>query len=104
MDGTGLPNYLSPTFVLMRQVIPQASTSKSYCITDDWAIAIDNAVARLACRDQQMGDVIWLYFGAKWPMARVGKYYGISEGKTRELVRAGAAWIDCALSVMREAA
>ncbi|MNF08677.1 hypothetical protein D3C80_2091520 [compost metagenome] len=50
-----------------------------------------------------MGDIIWLYFGAKWPMIRVGKHYGISEGKARELARAGAAWIDCALADMREA-
>ncbi|MNP77336.1 hypothetical protein D3C76_1747450 [compost metagenome] len=51
-----------------------------------------------------MGDIIWLYFGAKWPMVRVGKHFGISEGKARELVRAGAAWIDCAIGDMRRAA
>ena len=27
-----------------------------------------------------MGNVIWLYFGAKWPMFKVGKHYGVSEG------------------------
>ncbi|WP_030132145.1 antiterminator Q family protein [Pseudomonas sp. QTF5] len=104
MDGMGVPGYTSPSFALMCQAIPQPSASRSYCITDDWAIAIDSAVARLASRDQQMGDIVWLYFGSKWPMARVGKYYGISEGKARELARAGAAWIDCALSCIREAA
>jgi len=97
MDGVGLPSYISPTFALMRQVMPQTASSNSYCITDDRAIVIDNAVARLARRDLQMGDIIWLYFGAKWPMARVGKHYGISEGKARELARAGTAWIDCAV-------
>lgn len=104
MDGMGVPGYTSPSFALMCRAIPQPSASRSYCITDDWAVAIDSAVARLASRDQQMGDIVWLYFGNKWPMARVGKYYGISEGKARELARAGAAWIDCALSCMREAA
>ncbi|SDN44101.1 Phage antitermination protein Q [Pseudomonas antarctica] len=104
MDGMGVPGYTSPTFALMRQVMPQASSSKSYCITDDWAILIDSAVSKLAHRDQQMGEIIWLYFGAKWPMARVGKHYGISEGKTRELARAGAAWIDCAINFLRVAA
>ncbi|MNR24181.1 hypothetical protein D3C85_1412470 [compost metagenome] len=104
MDGAGVPNYISPTFALMRQAMPEVSVSKSYCITDEWAIAIDHAVARLSHRDGQMGDIIWLYYGAKWPMVRVGKHYGISEGKARELARAGAAWIDCAVNSMRQAA
>jgi hypothetical protein len=104
MDGAGLPIYISPTLALMRQAMSLPSASKNYCITDDWAIAIDNAVARLAHRDRQMGDIIWLYYGVKWPMARIGKHYGISEGKARELARAGAAWIDCAVSNMREIA
>lgn len=88
----------------MLQAIPLLASSKNYCITDDWAVAVDNAVAWLSQRDQQMGDLVWMYFGAKWPMVRVGKHYGISEGKARELVRAGAAWIDCALTSDREAA
>ncbi|MBM1186788.1 antitermination protein Q [Pseudomonas lundensis] len=103
MDGAGVPIYTSPSFALMRQAMPQASVSKNYSITDDWAIAIDNAVAKLTQRDQQLGDIMWLYFGAKWPMTRVGKYYGISEGKTRELARAGAAWVDCAVGWLRAA-
>ena len=82
----------------------QTSVSKNYCITDDWAVAIDNAVARLTHRDQQMGDVLWLYFGEKWAMVRVGKHFGISEGKARELVRAGSAWVDCAIDDKRQVA
>lgn len=104
MDGAGVPNCVSPTLALMHQAVPQVSASRNYCITDDWALAIDNAVARLAHRDLQMGDIIWLYYGEKWPMLRVGKHFGISEGKARELARAAAAWIDCAVSVMRDAA
>ncbi|MEN5126853.1 antiterminator Q family protein [Pseudomonas alloputida] len=95
LDGAGIPIYTSPSFMLIQRAELQPSATKNYCITDDWALAIDNAVARLAIRDQQMGDIIWLYYGVKWPMLRVGKHYGISEGKARELVRAGAAWIDC---------
>lgn len=104
MDGVGASGYISPSFALMRLVVPHAAISTSYCITDDWALAVDEAVSKLSRRDQQMGDIIWLYFGAKWPMTRVGKHYGISEGKARELTRSGAAWIDCALSAMREVA
>ncbi|MNF08001.1 hypothetical protein D3C80_2083050 [compost metagenome] len=61
-------------------------------------------MARLSQRDQQMGDIVWLYFGSKWPMARVGRHYRISEGKARELVRAGTAWVDCALISLSYAA
>lgn len=104
MDGMGVPGYTSPTFALMRQAMPQAASSKNYCITDDWALAIDNAVAKLAHRDQQMGDILWLYYGAKWAMVKVGKHYGISEGKARELARAGAAWIDCVVCPLYDAA
>ncbi len=104
MDGAGVPGYTSPTFALMCQAVPQTAASKNYAITDDWAIAIDNALAKLSHRDQQMGEIIWLYDGAKWSMARVGKQYGISEGKARELARAGVAWIDCAVADQRNAA
>jgi len=101
MDGLGVPGYTSPTLALMRQAMTYVGPSKNYCITDDWALAIDNGVAKLTQRDQQMGDIIWLYFGAKWPMVKVGKFYGLSEGKARELVRAGVAWVDCAVRTTR---
>ncbi|TDV43763.1 hypothetical protein EC919_11510 [Pseudomonas graminis] len=102
MDGMGVPSYASPMFALMRDALP--SPTKSYCITDDWAVGLDRAVARLSTRDQQMGDVLWLYFGAKWPMLRVGKHFRISEAKARELKQAGVAWVDCAVAGLRDAA
>lgn len=102
MDGMGIPGYTSPAFSLMRGLLPSAS--KSFSITDELAMAVDGAVARLCKRDQQMGDILWLYYGAKWPMVRVGKYFGLSEGKARELVRAASAWVDCVLTSSMEAA
>ncbi len=103
-DGMAVPDYVSPTLALMRQASTHLAPSKNYCITDDWALVIDSAVARLTGRDQQMGDIIWLYYGAKWPMIRVGKHYGLSEGKARELARGGVAWIDCAIDEKRQVA
>lgn len=100
LDGEGCPGYTSPSLALIRQALPQASTSNSYCISDERAVVVDRAVAKLSYRDKQLGDVIWLYYGAKWPMTRVAKYYGISEGKARELARAGAGWIDGFLSML----
>lgn len=104
MDGAGIPLYASPAFLLMLKALPPPARSQSYCITDDWALAIDNAVSKLTTRDQQMGEMLWLYYGAKCPMVRVGRQYGISEGKARELVRAGAAWVDCFVNAVRHVA
>ncbi|MCF7537575.1 antiterminator Q family protein [Pseudomonas petrae] len=102
MDGMGIPTYVSPMMAVMRDAMPVAA--KSYSITDDWATAIDSALAKLIARDQQIGEVIWFYFGAKWTMVRVGKRYGLSEAKARELKQAGVAWIDCAVREVRDAA
>ncbi|MNF91443.1 hypothetical protein D3C84_740450 [compost metagenome] len=49
-----------------------------------------------------MGDIVWLYFGAKWPAIRVGRYHQVSEGKARELMKAGVAWIDCVLESIKD--
>ena len=102
MDGRGVPNYTSPAFALMRSQLP--SGSKPYAITDDLAVVVDGALARLCRRDRDMGDMIWLYYGAKWPAIRVGRHYHVSEMKARELIKAGVAWIDCALDALREVA
>ncbi|WP_223472871.1 MULTISPECIES: antiterminator Q family protein [unclassified Pseudomonas] len=102
MDGMGIPSYASPMMAIMREVMP--ATCKSYVITDELAGVVDGAVARLCKRDQQMGDMIWLYYGAKWAAVRVGRQYGMSEGKARELIKAGVAWVDCVLERVREAA
>lgn len=102
MDGMGIPHFTSPMLAVVRDSMP--ASSKSYSITDELACVIDAAVARLCKREQQMGDMIWLYYGAKWPAVRVGKHWGVSEGKARELIKAGVAWIDCVLEGLKEAA
>lgn len=77
---------------------------KEYTQTDDLALVIDGAVSRLISHDVQMGDSIWVYFGAKWPTLRIARDAGIGEAKAREVIKAGVAWIDCALEGIREAA
>jgi len=104
MDGMGLPSYVSQLDALIRQSTSSATPAKNYVITDDLALAIDGAVARLCKRNEQMGHFIWLYFGLKWPTMRVGEANGMSERKAREIIKAGVAWVDCALEQFREAA
>lgn len=60
-------------------------------------------VAKLATRDAQMGNFIWLYFGAKWPALRIARENDMGEAKARELIKAGVAWIDCAIEVFSDA-
>jgi hypothetical protein len=104
LSEMGVPRYISPLYALMRDNIPCEGGSKQYVITDDLALIVDGAVARLTKRNQQMGDFVWFYFGAKHPAMRVGREGGMSERKAREIIKAGVAWIDCALEEMREAA
>lgn len=103
MSGMGVPRYISQLAAVMDQFNPQPST-QSYVITDDVAMIVDSALARLIKREQQMGDFIWWYFGAKWPANRIGRVHGMSERKAWELIKAGVAWLDCALEEIREAA
>jgi hypothetical protein len=104
MDGMGVPRYVSPLYALMRDNVPCEGGVKQYSLTDDLALIIDGAVSRLINRDDQMGNFIWLYFGAKWPALRIGRENGIGEAKAREIIKAGVAWIDCAVEEIREAA
>ncbi|MBD1555028.1 antitermination protein Q [Pseudomonas typographi] len=103
MSGMGVPRYVSPSFALMRDNVEQL-TCKSFVIIDEVAMSVDSAVARLTLRNQMMGDMVWLYFGAKWPAVRVGKHFEMSEAKARELIKAGVAWVDSSLEMMRDAA
>jgi hypothetical protein len=95
---------VSPLYALIRDNVPCEGGVKEYSLTDDLALVVDGAVARLINRDDQMGNFIWLYFGAKWPALRIGRENGIGEAKAREIIKAGVAWIDCALEGIREAA
>ncbi|TBN49167.1 antiterminator Q family protein [Pseudomonas sp. BGI-2] len=104
MDGMGVPRYVSPLYALMRDNTQCQGGVKEYSVTDDLALVLDGAVARLTKRDQQMGNFIWLYFGAKWPALRIARENDMGEAKAREVIKAGVAWIDSALETIREAA
>jgi hypothetical protein len=97
MDGMGVPGYVSQMAAVMSQRNP-ISTTRSYTIKDEVAEVVDGVLAKLIKRDQQMGDFVWFYFGAKWPANRIGRENGMSERKAWELIKAGVAWIDGALS------
>lgn len=99
MDGMGVPRYVSPSYASAATAGPC-----EYTLTDDMALVIDGAVARLTKRDQVMGDFVWLYYAAKRPAHWVGTAAGVSERKAFEIIKAGVAWVDSALEHIREAA
>jgi Phage antitermination protein Q len=99
MDGMGVPRYVSPSITAAT-----AGGGTEYSLTDDAALVIDSAVARLTQRNQQMGDFVWLYFGSKWTMVRIGEASRMSERSAREIVKQGVAWVDSFLEQFREAA
>lgn len=104
MDGMGVPRYVSPLHALIRDNNAGEGGVREYSLTDDAALVIDGTVARLTRRDQQMGDFIWSYFGAKRTYAQIGRESGMGERKAQEIVKAGVAWVDAALENTREAA
>ena len=99
MDGMGVPRYVS-----LSHGAAATTSGITYTLTDDAALIVDAAVARLIKRNQQMGDFVWLYFGAKWTAIRIGEQNQMAERKAREIIKEGVAWIDSALEHLREAA
>ncbi len=97
MDGMGVPHYVSPLYIMIRDNTQCVGGVRGYTLKDDMALLIDSAVSRLIKRDRQMGDFVWLYFGAKLPANRIARESGMSERKAWELIKAGVAWIDGAL-------
>lgn len=103
MSGMGVPRYVSQLASIIAQADP-GDDQMSYVITDEMAMLVDSAIARLIKRNQQMGDFVWLYFGAKWTMVRIGEHHRLGERTAREIVKQGVAWIDSALENIRQAA
>lgn len=99
MDGMGVPRYVSPSYGSAA-----VGGGMEYTLTDDEALIIDGAVAKLIRRNQQMGDFVWLYFGAKWTMVRIGESAKISERSAREIIKGGVGFIDGYLHGVSEAA
>ncbi len=74
-------------------------------ITDDDALVIDRLVGRLLQRYKECGNVVMKYYTARdTSLVVVGKKLGFGEEKTRQLLKAGVAWIDGALESRRRAA
>lgn len=72
-------------------------------ITDDEALLIDRLVGRLRNRYPECGRVIINYYTSRdASLMQVGKKLGYGEEKTRQLWKAGVAWVDGASDARRQ--
>lgn len=73
-------------------------------ITDDEALMVDGLMGRLLKRYPECGHVLMKYYTAReTSLMEVGKKLGFGEEKTRQLWKAGVAWMDGALDFRRHA-
>lgn len=73
-------------------------------ITDDDALVIDGLVGRLRERYAESGNVIVKYYTTRdADLITIGERLGFGRSKTRDLWKAGVAWIDGALDARRKA-
>lgn len=81
------------------------NTLLSPMITDDDALLIDGLMGRLIKRYPECGQVVMRYYTARdCSLMDVGKKLGFGGEKTRQLWKAGVAWIDGALDARRRVA
>lgn len=72
--------------------------AKAYIISDDDALEIDQAIARLRKRDAEMGRATALFYWLGGNMSLTARVLGIHRKRVDVLIAAGTAWIDCAIS------
>lgn len=83
----------------------QVSTLPTPMITDDEGLLIDGLVSRLRRGYPESAEVLLRYYTSREAtFAVVGRRLGFSEGKARQLWKAGVAWIDGVLEGMCMAA
>jgi len=87
-----LGSYASPIYYMMRE--KQGTVVSIPPVDDDTALRVDRAVARLRCRDAEMGRVIFLYYVAGMSIRVVAKEMGLPKHKASTLLNSGSVWID----------
>ncbi|WP_431688941.1 antiterminator Q family protein [Hahella sp. NBU794] len=92
-DNVGYPS--STPFARMA-----GSSVRSPVITDQEAARVDLAVSKLRARDEEMGEVVLLYYMAGENLSHVvRKMPALGRRKAGMLLNAGIAWIDGMLTL-----
>ena len=94
----GIPRYVSPAWAMMRDNV-QLNRDPDANITEDDALRIDRAIAALNLVNSDRAVAVWTYYRYQgMTYRRLGKLMGIHADTAGNLVLAGAAWIDGAIS------
>ena len=81
-------------------LVASGSVSMPMC-SDDVAMQVDRAVAKLKSRDPEMGRVLVMAYLSQFSLARIARESGSgSRERIRYLLGAAEAWIDAALHVV----
>ena len=82
-------------------LVPAGSVAMPVC-SDEQALMVDRAIARLRQRDQDMAEVLVMAYSYGFSLTRIAREAGIgSRERARYLLGAAESWIDCALSFQK---
>ncbi len=101
-EGAGVPGYVSPMRVLMRDNVEQIGRAGSN-ISDDDAMMIDNMIGALWATDKTSADCLRVYYATGRSHFQVGQMFGISRMQTRDCILKAVAYIQGRLDEKRAA-
>lgn len=102
--GADCAGYKSQMLTLLVQNVPQPGRREPVMITDERAVEIDKAIARLTTRDREMGLVVLAYYLSgrdfRGTAAILSREYGLHMSHERVRVRlyGATAWLDGVLN------
>jgi|TARA_Y100001956_G_C3988315_1_gene128128 hypothetical protein len=78
-------------------LVPAGSVAMPVC-SDEQALMVDRAIARLRQRDQNMAEVLVMAYSCGFSLTRIAREAGIgSRERARYLLGAAEAWIDACI-------
>lgn len=99
----GIPRYVSPAWAMMRDNV-QLNRDPDANITEDDALRIDRAIAALNLVNSSRAVAVWTYYRYQgMSYRRLGQLMGIHADTAGNLVIAGAAWIEGAITYKESA-
>lgn len=92
-EGMGVPGYVSPMRVLMRDNVEQIGKPSSM-ITDEEAMRVDRIIAELWCKSDKVADCLRLYYATNRTHEQVGRLLDLNRLKVREYILKGVAYVE----------
>lgn len=97
-QSVGVPRCTSPMYALMRDNVAQHDEPRAN-LTEEEAMLIDRLVSTMGRRNPRNAAVVTLYYRHKMTMHDIGKVISESRLKVREMLIAGAAYVEAGLDM-----